>query len=269
MLDHHPRTQLCFVIQQYGLAIIAEPKRCKGLLCDLAPQHRLEINLLISALNQNIVQELLQPNALISINIKIDLLAKRLHDAVGIEEDFAYWAVESWALALSVIQQPIPKQTVQSTPTVQKFYQNQKTPPNIQITLKEIFASYNLTAGQNVLINELESFLSDNSTCFLLKGYAGTGKTFMMQGVTDYLASNKRSFVIAAPTGRAAKVIAQKTKHKAYTIHKSIYSSKDLKEFKVTGEDGTETFKFYFDLKNLSITHIFLANNINMLDDKK
>ena len=250
MLDHHPRTQLCFVIQEYGLVIITEPKRCKALLCDLAPQHRLEINLLITALDQNIAQELLQPNALISINIKIDILAKRLHDAVGIEEDFAYWAVESWALALGVIQQPIPKQTVQSPSTVQKFYQNQKTPPNIQITLKEIFASYNLTAGQNVLINELESFLSDNSTCFLLKGYAGTGKTFMMQGVTDYLASNKRSFVIAAPTGRAAKVIAQKTKHKAYTIHKSIYSSKDLKEFKVTGEDGTETFKFYFDLKN-------------------
>jgi len=118
------------------------------------------------------------------------------------------------------------------------------------MTLRETFATYNLTSRQNSLIDELEIFLADNSTCFLLKGYAGTGKTFMMKGVTDCLSANKRTFKIAAPTGRAAKVISQKTKHKAYTIHKSIYSSKDLKEFKVKDEDGTETFKFYYDLKN-------------------
>ena len=44
MPEHHPRTQLCFIIKQYGQSIIAEPKRCKGLLSDLAPEHRLEIN---------------------------------------------------------------------------------------------------------------------------------------------------------------------------------------------------------------------------------
>jgi hypothetical protein len=117
------------------------------------------------------------------------------------------------------------------------------------MTLSEIFTNYSLTAGQSSLITELEIFLSDNSTCFLLKGYAGTGKTFMMKGVTDFLVATNRTFKIAAPTGRAAKVISQKTKHKAYTIHKSIYSNKDLKEFKVKEEDGTETYKFYYDLR--------------------
>ena len=72
----------------------------------------------------------------------------------------------------------------------------------------------------------------------------------MMKGLTDYLSASKRTFKIAAPTGRAAKVISQKTKHKAYTIHKTIYSSTDLREFKVNDEDGTETFKFYYDLKH-------------------
>ena len=99
------------------------------------------------------------------------------------------------------------------------------------MTLKDTFSKYNLTSGQNELLDELDKFLSDKSTCFLLKGYAGTGKTFMMKGLTDFLTETKRSFRIAAPTGRAAKVISQKTKHKAYTIHKTIYSSKDLKEF--------------------------------------
>ena len=117
-------------------------------------------------------------------------------------------------------------------------------------TLKEIFSEYTLSSGQESLIDELNKFLSDNSTCFLLKGYAGTGKTFMMKGLTDFLTATKRSFKIAAPTGRAAKVISQKTKRKAYTIHKTIYSSKDLKEFKSKNENGTETFKFYFELKH-------------------
>jgi hypothetical protein len=131
------------------------------------------------------------------------------------------------------------------------------------MNLKETFSAYELTPGQTTLIDELEKFLTDNSTCFLLKGYAGTGKTFMMKGLTDFLSANKRSFRISAPTGRAAKVISQKTKHKAYTIHKSIYSSKDLKEFKVKEEDGTETYKFYYDLKNNEDP----ANTVYIIDE--
>lgn len=137
------------------------------------------------------------------------------------------------------------------------------------MNLKETFSAYDLTPGQTTLIAELENFLADKSTCFLLKGYAGTGKTFMMKGLTDFLSASKRSFRISAPTGRAAKVISQKTKHKAYTIHKSIYSSKDLKEFKVKEEDGTETYKFYYDLKNNDdpANTVYIIDESSMLSD--
>ncbi len=128
MLDPHPRAQLCFVIQQYGQVIITEPKRCKGMLSDLAPHHRLEINLLIAALDQKVAQELLKPTALIPVAMQLDRLAQRLHDTVGIKESFAYWAVESWALALNVIQQPMPKQTDQSIANV--------SPPPVQLIPK-------------------------------------------------------------------------------------------------------------------------------------
>ena len=131
------------------------------------------------------------------------------------------------------------------------------------MTLKESFIPYELTPGQNSLITELENFLASNSACFLLKGYAGTGKTFMMKGLTDWLTKGQHSFRIAAPTGRAAKVISQKTKHKAYTIHKSIYSSSNLQEFKVKDEDGTETYKFYYALKNNSDPN----NTIYIIDE--
>jgi len=135
--------------------------------------------------------------------------------------------------------------------------------------LKDTFSKYTLTSGQNELIDELDKFLSDKSTCFLLKGYAGTGKTFMMKGLTDFLTETKRSFRIAAPTGRAAKVISQKTKHKAYTIHKTIYSSKDLKEFKTKNEDGTETFKFYYELKHNEDPNntIYIIDEASMLSN--
>jgi uncharacterized protein YegL len=113
---------LCFVIQQYGQVIITEPKRCKGMLSDLAPHHRLEINLLIAALEQKVAQELLKPTALIPVAMQLDRLAQRLHDTVGIKEDFAYWAVESWALALNVIQQPMPKQTAQSISNISPLH---------------------------------------------------------------------------------------------------------------------------------------------------
>ena len=137
------------------------------------------------------------------------------------------------------------------------------------MTLKNTFSKYELTSGQNGLLDDLDNFLSDKSTCFLLKGYAGTGKTFMMKGLTDFLTETKRSFRIAAPTGRAAKVISQKTKHKAYTIHKTIYSSKDLKEFKIKNEDGTETFKFYYELKHNEDPNntIYIIDEASMLSN--
>lgn len=138
-----------------------------------------------------------------------------------------------------------------------------------EIKLKEYFEKYILTDGQNSLLDKLDTFLSDNSTCFLLKGYAGTGKTFMMKGFADFLTETKRSFKVAAPTGRAAKVISQKTKRKAYTIHKTIYSNKDLKEFKAKDEDGTETFKFYYELKHNEDPNntIYIIDEASMLSN--
>jgi tetratricopeptide (TPR) repeat protein len=113
MLDPYPRTQLCLILKQYGESIINEPKRCKALLNDLAPQHHLEVVLLMAALEQQVAEELLKPNELLSIEMKLKRLAQVLHDTTGIEDEFAYWAVESWALALEVIQQPLPILSIQ------------------------------------------------------------------------------------------------------------------------------------------------------------
>ncbi len=118
------------------------------------------------------------------------------------------------------------------------------------VNINQAFSHCQLTSDQGRLLGLLESFLGGEEPCFLLKGYAGTGKTFMMQGVTRYLRACQTPFLLLAPTGRAAKVIAQKTGCPACTIHKAIYLMDDLKEFKERNQDGSEMYKYYFDLAN-------------------
>lgn len=128
---------------------------------------------------------------------------------------------------------------------------------------------YELNQGQKQLAELLDKFLTSEESCFLLKGYAGTGKTFLMKGLTDYLQSINRVFKISAPTGRAAKVISKKTKHKAYTIHKSIYSSTDIVEYLNVNEEGGETFKFFYNLRNNedSMDTIYIVDESSMISD--
>jgi hypothetical protein len=118
------------------------------------------------------------------------------------------------------------------------------------INLSLFFQKYNLTNSQNELVNKLETFIdasNSSQNIFLLKGYAGTGKTFITKGLTEYLKEIGRTFILAAPTGKAAKVIANKTQNEAFTIHKTIYSTNDIKEYKENEDD--KTYKFYFDLR--------------------
>lgn len=119
-----------------------------------------------------------------------------------------------------------------------------------KLNLSNFFQKYNLTNSQRELVNQLETFIdapNSSQNIFLLKGYAGTGKTFITRGLTEYLKEIKRTFILAAPTGKAAKVISNKTQNEAYTIHKTIYSTNDIKEYKENEND--KTYKFYFDLR--------------------
>lgn len=134
--------------------------------------------------------------------------------------------------------------------------------------LEQFFKKYDLTNDQATLVQKLDKFLhSNDSNCFLLKGYAGTGKTFITKGVTEYLNEIRRNYILAAPTGKAAKVIQEKTNSEANTIHKTIYSDKDLKEYQ-TDEDG-KTIKFYFELavNNNSNDTVYIFDEASMVSD--
>lgn len=74
----------------------------------------------------------------------------------------------------------------------------------------------------------LEKFLpsSNGEECFVLKGYAGTGKTTLISALVKVLPQIQLKSVLLAPTGRAAKVISNYSGRKAFTIHKKIYRKK-------------------------------------------
>jgi len=134
--------------------------------------------------------------------------------------------------------------------------------------LELFFQRYNLTNNQQELVKKLNDFLfnSDNN-CFLLKGYAGTGKTFITKGLTEYFREIRRNYILSAPTGKASKVIKEKTKSQAFTIHKTIYSNTDLKEYKSSEED--RTYKFYFELavnENSSDT-VYIVDEASMVSN--
>src|SRR4051794_26375565 len=76
------------------------------------------------------------------------------------------------------------------------------------------------TSDQHNAIRQLAVFLSgEENGVFLLKGYAGTGKTTLLSALTSVL----RRFVLLAPTGRAAKVLSGYSGFPASTIHRHIY----------------------------------------------
>ena len=65
-----------------------------------------------------------------------------------------------------------------------------------------------LTESQQRVLDKLKAFVASESRVFILKGYAGTGKTTLMRFFIRHLTETKRSFVLLAPTGRAAKVLS-------------------------------------------------------------
>ncbi|MBU2940113.1 AAA family ATPase [Lacinutrix sp. C3R15] len=87
------------------------------------------------------------------------------------------------------------------------------------------------TPKQDIVLLQLSEFIFSKSpnALYLLKGYAGTGKTTIIGTIVTHLWKAKKSAVLMAPTGRAAKVISNYAKKEAFTIHKKIYFPKKNK----------------------------------------
>jgi exodeoxyribonuclease-5 len=105
------------------------------------------------------------------------------------------------------------------------------TPDEVNSQILNHF-SYQPTSDQKTAIDHLTALhlTKKNKPVYILKGFAGTGKTSLISAYVNMLASNNRNFVLLAPTGRAAKVLSKYTSYRAHTIHRYIYHITTTKE---------------------------------------
>lgn len=104
-----------------------------------------------------------------------------------------------------------------------------------QYLLDKIRTAFSLepTSQQSALMEKVANFIvdKDSDRIFLLKGYAGTGKTSVISSVIRVMDELQQPVVLLAPTGRAAKVLSIYSEKQAFTIHKKIYRQKSGADF--------------------------------------
>ncbi len=118
---------------------------------------------------------------------------------------------------------------------------------------------FNPTIKQDAFFQKIAAFITntDNDAIFVLKGYAGTGKTTVISTIVNNLIEINKKYVLLAPTGRAAKVIANYANKPAYTIHKKIYFPK-----KSSGGGVSFTMQ-----QNKHKNTIFIVDEASMISD--
>ncbi|WP_370871247.1 ATP-dependent RecD-like DNA helicase, partial [Algoriphagus sp.] len=117
------------------------------------------------------------------------------------------------------------------------------------------------TLGQAEFFKRMDFFLlkrAEEKPVFVLKGYAGTGKTSLTSALVKVLPKMELRSLLLAPTGRAAKVMSNYSGRAAYTIHKIIYKPK--------GDPGTMGGGFILQ-KNYYKDTVFIVDESSMLAD--
>ena len=118
---------------------------------------------------------------------------------------------------------------------------------------------YPPTEGQEEVIDLVSSFLFRPvaNSAFMLKGYAGTGKTSLVSSLVRVLKTARLRSVLLAPTGRAAKVISSYSGQKAYTIHRKLY-------IQTQTSDGSIRFTL---TENKHKNTLFIVDEASMIPD--
>ena len=117
------------------------------------------------------------------------------------------------------------------------------------------------TEGQSVVLYHLSAFLlsqKENPT-YILRGYAGTGKTTLVKALVKTLPMIGMKYVLMAPTGRAAKVLSSYTGQNASTIHRRIYQAKAF-------PDGSIRIT---RAENKSKNALFIIDEASMIGEQK
>lgn len=128
-----------------------------------------------------------------------------------------------------------------------------------------------LTNDQSNALEKLHTFLESDERVFILQGYAGSGKTTLLKGFVEYLQSLDKKYQLMAPTGRAAKVIREKTNKEASTIHRGIYNFERLDTIEAENENVEEqSYHYVFPINLISEgENILIIDESSMVSSKE
>ncbi|HON20521.1 MAG TPA: AAA family ATPase, partial [Bacteroidales bacterium] len=138
-----------------------------------------------------------------------------------------------------------------------------------------------LTQNQLNVFEKFKNFLKNTEQrIFILRGYAGTGKTTLVRFFIDEMRKSELNYILMASTGRAAKILSNATHLKASTVHSVIYSFKDfnqdleeiVKQEDETGVDKTGQLFLTFELIPMiedEKQRIYVIDEASMISDVK
>lgn len=97
------RVALCRISETYGRGICRQPQRVAAMLRDLCPEQRRENFLLVAALKEGVVSDLVSSLDSVPEELLLARGAGKLREHLGLSEDSARWSVESWLPACRVL----------------------------------------------------------------------------------------------------------------------------------------------------------------------
>ena len=132
------------------------------------------------------------------------------------------------------------------------------------LALSKPTLGYEMSRDQEKALDKLMQFtVNDNeSHIFILSGSAGTGKTSLLKEYVNQLEVKKIDFVLLAPTGQAAKVLAKRTKSKTKTLHSFLYLLEE--------EIDDETIRYRFIPRQVETMKqlVLIVDEASMVSDK-
>jgi len=132
-----------------------------------------------------------------------------------------------------------------------------------------------LTDEQSVIFDAIMQWVkNDKKPVAILVGSAGTGKTTLLKSVVESLDGAKKTYVLLAPTGRAARILGRKTGKTSKTIHSEIYELGDIKADEhsdtIQGDFDSPGFTIPFKLKDAvdSKAKVYIVDESSMVSDQ-
>lgn len=140
---------------------------------------------------------------------------------------------------------------------------------DLEPTLSNSPEPLTMTAHQRGLLADLPAFLKGPEAVLILRGPAGTGKTTLIREISQRLSERRIPVVLMAPTGRAARILQQRTGRPASTMHRFLYQHHACKQFSIEGHAHTETYRMVFHLRanTDSADTVYLVDEASMVSD--